>query len=201
MMDSFVISSMVSHYPAKVSVRSRSWAIAREASIWKSTTCTQRTRLPSIAVHSTASIIRLRLESASAQVDLPKPSSVRDSFAGYCCVVRGLHLGPTNAPAACRLLQVNLSIGLGICSSGDESDGCRPVKWTHVLSGVGPFSPTTFRSSGVGWSESSMTIDLLVTLVVVLLIGRSFLSSSCTLGARGARTASATTFYPSTLSS
>ena len=104
MMVSLVICSMVARYPAKVSVRSRSWAIAREASIWKFKTRTRRTPLPSIAVHSTASSIQLWLGSAWAQVDLPKPSSISGSFAGYCCVVRGLYVGPTNAPGACGLL-------------------------------------------------------------------------------------------------
>ena len=58
--------------------------------------------------------------------------------------------------------------------------------WTLVLSGVGPISPMTFRSSSMGWFESSMTIDLVVVLLIVLLLCRPFLSSSFTLRARGA---------------
>ena len=59
--------------------------------------------------------------------------------------------------------------------------------WTRVLSGIGSISQMTFKSSSVGWLDSSMTIDLVVVFLVVLLICRSFLSSSCTLGARGAK--------------
>ena len=105
----------------------------------------------------------------------------------YCCVVGGLYVGPANALAACGRLQVNLSIRLGICSSEDESDGYRRTKKTRVLSGVGHISPTLFRSSSVGWLESSMTIDVVVVPSGVLLLCRSFLSSSCTLGAAGAK--------------
>ena len=104
MMVSSVISSMDAGYPAKVSVRSHSWVIARKASMWKSTTPTRRTQLPSIAVNSTAFSIRLQLGSAWGQDDLPKPFSIRGSFAKYCCVFEGLYVGPTNAPAACGLL-------------------------------------------------------------------------------------------------
>ena len=104
MMVLWVISYMVVQHPAKVSVRSRCWAIAREASLWKSTTRSRHTRLPSIAIHLTASFIWLQLGSASAQADMPKPSSIRGSFARYGCVVSSLYVGPTNALAACGLL-------------------------------------------------------------------------------------------------
>ena len=59
--------------------------------------------------------------------------------------------------------------------------------WTRVLSGVGPISPMTFESSSVGWLVSSMTMDLAVIPLAVLLLCRLFLSSSCTLGAKGAK--------------